>query len=273
MVANQQTTGYDERFKFTGKERDEETGYDYFGARYYLPDYSIFSTVDPLTDENIELSSYMYCEGNPIKFVDPDGKLARGYLNWAKEGKKPKEASYWEGAFKGWVRHFDDNRLHLWFHGSESGIYKLYYNDLEYLYDVSTQLDAIDQIFTTDPIIGETWINITLDHPEKSGANEVVFHGCYTAQLAEAFAKQYPGVNFTGATLPNNTEVRYYHDDNGSFYANTEVGVYKYINSICRLFGIGKVEGEWRTYYVNPVSHEMQVTIHKENIVPPIAGE
>ena len=73
MVANQQVTGYDERFKFTGKERDQETGYDYFGARYYLPDYSIFGSVDPLTDKNIESSSYMYCEGNPIKFVDPNG--------------------------------------------------------------------------------------------------------------------------------------------------------------------------------------------------------
>ena len=74
MVANQQTTSYDERFKFTGKERDAETGFDYFGARYYIPDYTIFSTVDPLTDENIELSSYMYCEGNPIRYIDPDGK-------------------------------------------------------------------------------------------------------------------------------------------------------------------------------------------------------
>ena len=31
---NQRTGGYDERFTFTGKERDEETGYGYFGARY-----------------------------------------------------------------------------------------------------------------------------------------------------------------------------------------------------------------------------------------------
>ena len=35
LLANQMMTGYDERFKFTGKERDSETGYDYFGARYY----------------------------------------------------------------------------------------------------------------------------------------------------------------------------------------------------------------------------------------------
>ncbi|MDY6370681.1 MAG: hypothetical protein SPL12_00075 [Bacteroidales bacterium] len=31
---DQRTTGYHERFRFTGKERDKETGYSYFGARY-----------------------------------------------------------------------------------------------------------------------------------------------------------------------------------------------------------------------------------------------
>ena len=59
LIANQVAGSYDERYKFTGKERDAETGYDYFGARYYIPDYSIFGSVDPLTDENIELTSYM----------------------------------------------------------------------------------------------------------------------------------------------------------------------------------------------------------------------
>lgn len=33
---NQQRMGYDERYKYSGKERDEETGYDYFGARHRL---------------------------------------------------------------------------------------------------------------------------------------------------------------------------------------------------------------------------------------------
>ena len=30
---NQRTSGYNERYTFTGKEKDEETGYGYFGAR------------------------------------------------------------------------------------------------------------------------------------------------------------------------------------------------------------------------------------------------
>ena len=36
LIENQHIGSWcNERYKFTGKERDAETGYDYFGARYY----------------------------------------------------------------------------------------------------------------------------------------------------------------------------------------------------------------------------------------------
>ena len=35
LWVNQRNSTYDERYKFTGKERDWETGYDYFGARNF----------------------------------------------------------------------------------------------------------------------------------------------------------------------------------------------------------------------------------------------
>ena len=73
LITNQ-TTGYDERYKFIGKERDEESGYDNFGARYYIPPLGIWTRPDPLLNKYIDVSPYMYCEGNPIKFVDPDGR-------------------------------------------------------------------------------------------------------------------------------------------------------------------------------------------------------
>jgi len=38
------------RYTFSGKERDGETGYSYFGARYYNSDISIWLSVDPLSD-------------------------------------------------------------------------------------------------------------------------------------------------------------------------------------------------------------------------------
>ena len=33
----------------------------------------IWLSVDPLVDKYIDASPYVYCDGNPIKFLDPDG--------------------------------------------------------------------------------------------------------------------------------------------------------------------------------------------------------
>ncbi len=60
-------------YKFAAKERDEETGYDYFGARYYDSDLSQWLSVDPMAGEYPSISPYAYCANNPIKFIDPDG--------------------------------------------------------------------------------------------------------------------------------------------------------------------------------------------------------
>ncbi len=61
------------RCSFTGKEKDSETGYYYFGARYYNPDLSLWLSVDPMADKYPSLSPYNYCAWNPMKLVDPDG--------------------------------------------------------------------------------------------------------------------------------------------------------------------------------------------------------
>ncbi|NMB81066.1 MAG: RHS repeat-associated core domain-containing protein [Ignavibacteria bacterium] len=70
------TGSFDSRYKFTAKERDEETGYDYFGARYYTSDESIWLSVDPMSDKYPSLSPYMYCAGNPVRLIDPDGNAS-----------------------------------------------------------------------------------------------------------------------------------------------------------------------------------------------------
>lgn len=71
---SQQASEYNERFKFTGKERDSETGYDYFGARYYLSLLGIWLSPDPLLDESPNISSYAFCGWNPINRLDPNGR-------------------------------------------------------------------------------------------------------------------------------------------------------------------------------------------------------
>jgi RHS repeat-associated protein len=66
---------YNKPFTFTGKERDTETGFSYFGARYYDSDLSgLFLSVDPMADKYPSISPYAYCAWNPVKLVDDDGR-------------------------------------------------------------------------------------------------------------------------------------------------------------------------------------------------------
>jgi RHS repeat-associated protein len=60
------------RYRYTGKERDEETGFYYHGARYYAPWLARWTAPDPggTGDGN---NLYRYTSNNPIRFQDPTG--------------------------------------------------------------------------------------------------------------------------------------------------------------------------------------------------------
>jgi RHS repeat-associated protein len=68
--------------QFAGKERDTQTGFDYFGARYYASQAGRFSTVDPAMEIGRNLldpqnwNRYTYGLDNPLKFTDKDGRSA-----------------------------------------------------------------------------------------------------------------------------------------------------------------------------------------------------
>ncbi|MGD9494647.1 MAG: RHS repeat domain-containing protein, partial [Bacteroidales bacterium] len=65
-----QQNGYDSRYTFSAKEKDDETQYSYFGARYYDSDLSVWLSVDPMSDMYPSFSPYMYCSNNPLKYID-----------------------------------------------------------------------------------------------------------------------------------------------------------------------------------------------------------
>jgi RHS repeat-associated protein len=60
------------RYRYTGKERDEETGLYYHGARYYAPWLGRWVSCDPKASP-VEICLYLYCHNNPSRFLDPDG--------------------------------------------------------------------------------------------------------------------------------------------------------------------------------------------------------
>ena len=76
------TSQYDTPYKFNGKEKDEETGYNYYGARYYYDWASIWLSVDPLSDKLPHLTSYNYCANNPVILFDPDGRYPKSILKY-----------------------------------------------------------------------------------------------------------------------------------------------------------------------------------------------
>jgi RHS repeat-associated protein len=61
------------RYRYTGKERDEESGLYYHGARYYAPWLARWTSPDPSgIDDGPNL--YAYVSGDPVGHADPDGR-------------------------------------------------------------------------------------------------------------------------------------------------------------------------------------------------------
>jgi RHS repeat-associated protein len=73
MAEQSQAGLYNTSYKFNGKELDNETGFYYYGARYYDPRISIWASVDPLAEKYPNVNPYAYCLNNPVRFIDPDG--------------------------------------------------------------------------------------------------------------------------------------------------------------------------------------------------------
>ncbi|MDP2364574.1 MAG: RHS repeat-associated core domain-containing protein [Ignavibacteria bacterium] len=59
--------------RFTEKERDTETNYDYFGARYYDSELGRWLQVDPRIEKYPNVSPCSYVFNNPLRYTDPYG--------------------------------------------------------------------------------------------------------------------------------------------------------------------------------------------------------
>jgi len=112
----------------TGKERDSETGFSYFGARYYDSDLMTgWLSMDPMADKYPGLSPYAYCGWNPVRLVDPDGRdwyIAEGqniptYDKNITADNCPEGASY-IGKTAHWFGQLG-NDMQYYYHGNTDG--------------------------------------------------------------------------------------------------------------------------------------------------------
>ena len=71
----------DNRYTFSGKEqqhlRGQVVNYADFEARFYDSDGIHFLQQDPLLEKYFRIGQYNYCAGNPIRFIDSDGRKIR----------------------------------------------------------------------------------------------------------------------------------------------------------------------------------------------------
>ena len=91
---HQRNSSWNVPYTFSGKEKDAETGYSYFGARYYDSDLSVWLSVDPLAHLYPNESPYCYAGWNPVMIIDPNGM----YKDPTEADKAQKEATEKYGA-------------------------------------------------------------------------------------------------------------------------------------------------------------------------------
>ncbi len=111
-------------YSYNGKEKDYESGFHYYGSRYYSSEISTWLSTDPMADKYPSLTPYNYCANNPVKLIDPNGEEivdADGntmykdgkWTNYAtKEAKKYKELK---------LRHFSFDKKRVGFRNLNLG--------------------------------------------------------------------------------------------------------------------------------------------------------
>ncbi|NLL28621.1 MAG: RHS repeat-associated core domain-containing protein [Bacteroidales bacterium] len=94
ILSNKRSTGsnYNTPYKFSAKEKDQETGFNYFGARYYVDYMYVWLSVDPKADQAPGWTPYRAFFNNPIRYIDPDGQ-------WEWDTKGNLVAQKWDNSY------------------------------------------------------------------------------------------------------------------------------------------------------------------------------
>lgn len=178
--------------RYTGKELDRQAGldlYDY-GARQYDATVGLFTSMDPMCEQYYHLNPYLYCAGNSVRYVDPDGKEKKEYLT-ANEVNNSDYNLYPENT---------PGILNIWAHGIKLNKYDSY----------AWGIDAGMQIGTATEF-KETILNNSSEWKKNQGENiTIVLHSCSTSEFAKILSEDnlFKGKNITfiapNATLVTN---------------------------------------------------------------------
>ena len=152
-------------YKYTGKELDRENGLDWydFHARMLMSDQGRTTTMDPLAEKYYCISPYMWCAGNPVKFVDPEGEKVIVKQEYQEQFKDAMFAIF--GNFSH-LFSFNGNELSLPTDKQPKGKkQKTLYNALKQITssDVITNIYYADYVEVTN-VLGENKTISTIEH-------------------------------------------------------------------------------------------------------------
>ena len=196
---------------FTGKERDEETGFGYFGARYM--DHEIltsFLSVDRYADKYPFISPYAYCAWNPIKLTDPTGDTVivpddkdRAFINALLQQKiDGKKNPLYNKAFADKYKDLDSSAHHYVFESWEYDASRSESGEFQAKSDYSTvKFTRGETPETKMPELGASEYRVLFEetyHAWKFQDNDCkpVTQTCLTEAEAWQFSTKAPGTKF-----------------------------------------------------------------------------
>ena len=215
----QQDTSWVSPHKFNGKELDEETGLYYYGARYYDPRQSMWLGTDPMQGKYPGISTYCYTVGNPVKFIDPDGREKLQGLN------KSRDRLLWTD-YNSFID--DPNTIHIWGHGNGTGIYlnNVFYDSAKSINNFLNENSTVWKSRSNNPVL-------------------IVLHSCYDASFAQKLSNNpiFKDVLVVGPTDKIRVEGLEVNDTNPILLESYVVNKGKWIG-----YRNGKYERSWDSY-------------------------
>ena len=151
-------------FKYIGKEltTDLSNAFYDFEARMQLPTLGIFTRPDPKAGDYTSFNAYPYCAGDPVNYVDPDGKIRIYLSNDDALNNRAKKQGY------------DINRIHIVAHGATTHIFNEKTGD-----HIKTGKGLKEVIYTSEAakdLISKPYV-------------EIILHSCDTGKNGEGGAK------------------------------------------------------------------------------------
>ena len=203
----------------TGKERDEETGYSYFSARYLDNELlTSFISVDRYADKYPFISPYAYCAWNPIRLIDPTGDTCK----YASDVEKKYIEQLLDPNSNNYSKEFSDI-----FHGLDEDSYTYIFESWQgdessdgkftpnYKDDKTTliQFTIGETLDTRNKLLGMSEFKILFEetfHAWKYKTNNHInVPSCYSEALAWQFSALAPGTSYFNSEIKDLTLMGY----------------------------------------------------------------